>query len=77
MRQERDRPALAPSGGQLSPVTIANSSTPRRVLLPKDLDAIHRLLKAGNRRAAIKVYSGAMDCGTRRAAAFIQTLSEA
>jgi hypothetical protein len=46
------------------------------VLLPKDLDTIRRLIKAGNRRAAIKVYSGAMDCGMKQAAAFIKTLPE-
>lgn len=76
MQQQRDRPALAPHGGRLSPPPTSANSTPPRVLLPKDLDTIRRLIKAGNRRAAIKVYSGAMDCGMKQAAAFIKTLPE-
>ncbi|HEY5310901.1 MAG TPA: hypothetical protein VIK18_00230 [Pirellulales bacterium] len=76
MPQERDRPALAPHGGRPSPLTTANRSSPPRVLLPKDLDVIRRLIKADNRRAASKVYSGAMDCGMKQAAAFIKILPE-
>lgn len=77
MQQQRDRPALAPHGGQLSPPATSANATPPRVLLPKDLDVIRRLIKAGNRRAAIKVYSGAMDCGMKQAAAFVKTVSDA
>jgi hypothetical protein len=45
-----------------------------RILHPKDLEVIRRLIRLGNLRAAMKIYAGAMDCGMKQAAAYIKTL---
>ncbi len=43
-------------------------SSTGRTLKPKDLEAIQRLWQAGAKQAAMKLYSGAMDCGMTEAA---------
>lgn len=76
MQQKYERPSHGPpSGPSLGSSRFPISeSEPVRTLLPKDLEVIRRLLRLGNRRAAAKVYAGAMNCGMKQAAAFIRTV---
>jgi hypothetical protein len=53
----------------------SESSHPIRILKAKDLEAIRRLMKSGNRLAAMKIYSGAMDVGMSEAASSINRLA--
>jgi hypothetical protein len=63
---------------QIRPVSIdeiaKNTSSAGRSLKPKDLESIQRLWRAGARQAAMKLYSGAMDCGMSEAAQVLKRL---
>jgi hypothetical protein len=63
---------------QIRPVSIdeiaTKMSSAGRSLKPKDLEAIQRLWRAGARQAAMKLYSGAMDCGMSAAAEALKRL---
>jgi len=63
---------------QIRPVPIdeiaAQKSPNGRSLKPKDLEAIQRLWRAGARQAAMKLYSGAMDCGMTEAGLALKQL---
>jgi len=63
---------------QTRPVPIeaiaTNMSSNGRSLKAKDLEAIQRLWRTGAREAAMKLYSGAMDCGMREAGEALKRL---